>query len=163
MARQEITLEFTKEHHRRDGMDSHYLLSCIMDGFFVLKNYYIEDIKQAKANIELKKLFEMKDSVGDCQVDDIITKYIYELGEFCRERDAEILKLREENKKIKEEYERWQKAQAYIEKQNDRITEDLGIEVYKLKQENEKMKKELDALKEFELDRILDASLNELF
>lgn len=132
----EITLEFTKEHHRRDGMDSGLLVNCISDALFVLKEYYVPELKQAEANIELKKLFEMKDSVGDCQVSDIIGEYMFELELFCRKRDAEILKLREELEALSPE---------------------------KIRQENEKLKKELDALKEFELDRILDASMSELF
>jgi len=82
MARQEITLEFTKEHHRRDGMDSGLLVNCISDALFVLKEYYVPELKQAEANIELKKLFEMKDSVGDCKVSDIIAEYMFELDLF---------------------------------------------------------------------------------
>ena len=41
--------------------------------------------------------------------------------------------------------------------------EDAMGEGEKLFQENQKLKKELETLKQFELDRILDASMNEIF
>ena len=53
-----------------------------------------------------------------------------------------------------------------IEKKLNKCTiekQELLQENERLLQENQKLKKELETLKQFELDRILDASMNEIF
>lgn len=54
----------------------------------------------------------------------------------------------------------------YILDENEKLKKELEYamgEGEKLFQENDRLKKELESLKQFELDRILDASMNEIF
>ena len=88
---------------------------------------------------------------------------LYEERKRVADYSLKVKNYETENKKIKEQFERWKKTQEYIDKNETRITEDLYREVHKLKQEIKKLKKEELELEELELDKMLDASLNEIF
>ena len=68
--------------------------------------------------------------------------HLYSKPELC-----ELVALfNEENKILKEQIERWEKTQEYIEKNNDLCRYTLYKEIYELKEEIKKLKKDLNHL-----------------
>jgi len=80
-------------------------------------------------------------------------------SEYCRKhsqlvarRGEDLKKFDVEKEKLKKKLEESEVIEVELFQENDRLIE-----------ENQKLKKELESLKQFELDRILDASMNEIF
>lgn len=105
---------------------------------------------------------------------------MYVDGIFVSAQEQEIKHLKKELEDamekishIKQDYSHIQKQKQkdfsnvkMLKEENEQLKEKLedamgeGEELF---QENQKLKKELETLKQFELDRILDASMNEIF
>jgi len=96
---------------------------------------------------------------------------IYKDGTYISAQEQEIKHLKEENEKLLQENQEIKilrrhniKLLDQCEKLRKRIKEKGYIEENeKLLQEKQELKKELETLKQFELDRILDASMCEIF
>lgn len=96
---------------------------------------------------------------------------------YVQDTSRENDRLKEENKKFKEKLEKQTINYSHISISHEKCMETLYGEKEKLKQEleyamgegeklfqeNQELKKELETLKQLELDRILDASMCEIF
>ncbi len=80
-------------------------------------------------------------------------------NKFAEEREKKLKKCTIEKQELLQEIKHLKK-----ELRDSEVVEvELFQENDRLKEENQKLKKELESLKQFELDRILDASMNEIF